>query len=66
MKDTETPKKISNLRKIFTSKNYSKKVPLGRMAKSEEIANVVTFLASDAASYMNGSSVIVDGGWTSV
>ena len=47
-------------------KNYSKKVPLGRMAKSEEIAHVVTFLASDAASYMNGSSIIVDGGWTSV
>lgn len=46
--------------------NYSRKVPLGRMAKSEEIAHVVTFLASDAASYVNGSSIVVDGGWTSV
>ncbi len=34
LKDTETPKKISNLRKIFTSKNYSKKVSIYNTVRS--------------------------------
>jgi len=45
-------------------KNYEKKVPLKRLGNPEEVANVVTFIASDAASYITGSNVIVDGGWT--
>ena len=39
-------------------------VPLGRMAEPVEIARVVLFLASDAASYMTGSMVTVDAGFT--
>jgi NAD(P)-dependent dehydrogenase (short-subunit alcohol dehydrogenase family) len=39
-------------------------VPLGRMAEPVEIARVVLFLASDAASYMTGSMVTVDAGYT--
>lgn len=38
--------------------------PMGRMGRSEEIAEVITFLASDRSSYMTGSEVYVDGGWT--
>ena len=38
--------------------------PMGRWGRPEEIASVVAFLASDAASYMTGSEVYVDGGWT--
>jgi glucose 1-dehydrogenase len=37
-------------------------VPLGRMAKPEEIASVVTFLAGEGASYVTATTVIVDGG----
>jgi glucose 1-dehydrogenase len=37
-------------------------IPLGRMAKPEEIASVVVFVASDAASYLTATTVFADGG----
>jgi 3-oxoacyl-[acyl-carrier protein] reductase len=40
------------------------KVPLGRLARPEEIANVYAFLASDEASYVNGAVLEVAGGMT--
>jgi 3-oxoacyl-[acyl-carrier protein] reductase len=43
-----------------------KSVPLGRVGEAEEVANVIAFLASDAASYVTGSSVHVDGGSSAV
>ncbi|WP_028783847.1 SDR family oxidoreductase [Thalassobacillus devorans] len=39
-----------------------KNIPLGRYGKPEEFAKVVTFLVSDASTYMTGSSFVVDGG----
>jgi NAD(P)-dependent dehydrogenase (short-subunit alcohol dehydrogenase family) len=41
-----------------------RKVPAARKGKSEEVANIILFLLSDKSSYMNGESVVVDGGWT--
>ncbi len=38
--------------------------PMGRLGRSEEVGAVIAFLASDRSSYMTGSEVYVDGGWT--
>ncbi|NCA13803.1 MAG: SDR family oxidoreductase [Proteobacteria bacterium] len=38
--------------------------PLGRLARPEEIAQVALFLASDEASYVTGTEIAVDGGYT--
>ena len=49
-------------------KNFIKKIkkliPIGRMAKKNEFNNAILFLASKASSYMNGATVVIDGGRT--
>ena len=49
--------------KKFINK-VSKLIPLGRLANYGEYKGVIKFLLSDEASYMNGSSVVIDGGRT--
>jgi NAD(P)-dependent dehydrogenase (short-subunit alcohol dehydrogenase family) len=41
-------------------------VPLGRTGEAEEMGEVVAFLASDAASYINGADIQADGGFAQV
>jgi 3-oxoacyl-[acyl-carrier protein] reductase len=48
----------------FREEDLAQRTPLRRLATPEEIAEVVAFVASDAASYVNGTSIYADGGWT--
>lgn len=43
-----------------------KDIPLGRVGRAEEVANVIAFLASEAASFVSGTSVNLDGGASAV
>jgi NAD(P)-dependent dehydrogenase (short-subunit alcohol dehydrogenase family) len=43
---------------------YNNRVPLGRMMGEEDIQGAVVYLASDAAKYVTGTNLMVDGGWT--
>ncbi|MFM7718697.1 MAG: SDR family NAD(P)-dependent oxidoreductase [Actinomycetota bacterium] len=47
-----------------TEREYHASAPLGRMGRPEEVAACVVFLASDEASYVTGSAMVVDGGMT--
>jgi len=43
---------------------FAKRSPMGRMLDAREALGAVVFLASDASSYVTGSNVVVDGGWS--
>lgn len=47
-------------------KEFAKHIPLKRVAQSEEVSNLVLFLASDDSSYSTGSEFVIDGGLTAM
>ena len=47
-------------------KEFAKSIPMRRMAQSEEVTNMVLFLASDESSYSTGSEFVIDGGLTAM
>jgi NAD(P)-dependent dehydrogenase (short-subunit alcohol dehydrogenase family) len=45
-------------------RNYEERIPMGRIGTPEEVADTILFLASDAARYVTGQELVVDGGLT--
>lgn len=68
----DTPRIQKNVAKVFdanadmdnTRRARDRQVPMGRMGTAWEVASVATFLASDDASYITGTEIVVDGGLT--
>lgn len=59
-----TPHGVRNEHEPAFEERFSRMSPIGRMMRAEEVIAPVVFLASDGSSYMTGSNLLVEGGWT--
>jgi NAD(P)-dependent dehydrogenase (short-subunit alcohol dehydrogenase family) len=62
--NTLTPGGVSSGQNEEFDRRYSARVPMGRMAKADDLVGALVFLASDASQYVNGQNLIIDGGLT--
>jgi len=60
----DTPLLRRNVPATFFSSVFEDRIPLGRLARADEIASASLMLLSDAASFVNGAMLVVDGGMT--
>ena len=58
--------KIKSKKYATFVKNYSSRCPIGRLAEPKEIAASIVFLSSEDSSYITGTSLVIDGGWTAI
>lgn len=62
--NTIVPHGVANNHPPKFTANFAQLSPIGRMCDARELRGPFVFLASEASSYMTGSTVVVDGGWT--
>ena len=48
--------------RLYAQEALTRIMPLGRLGKPDEVAGTIAFLASDDATYINGATIVVDGG----